>query len=128
MLGDRHDQATPDLPYAKADIDVEALAAQQAKLLARAATLVKPGGQLIYATCSLLPEEGEAQVAPFLSAHPRFTLDAMALDALASLLPPQARVAEGMRTTPDLWAEIGGMDGFFMTAFRAAKDGAIVAS
>jgi 16S rRNA (cytosine967-C5)-methyltransferase len=92
----------------------------QAKLLARATTMLKPGGQLVYATCSLLPEEGEAQVAPFLAAHPGFTLDTAALDRVAALLPPEARVTEGIRTTPDLWPEKGGMDGFFMTVFRAA--------
>ena len=41
-------------------------------MLDRAAGLVAPGGRLVYCTCSLEPEEGEAQVAPFLAAHPEF--------------------------------------------------------
>ena len=44
----------------------------QAGILAGAARLVRPGGRLVYATCSLLPEENEAQVAAFLAAHPDF--------------------------------------------------------
>ncbi|MFC3227453.1 RsmB/NOP family class I SAM-dependent RNA methyltransferase [Marinibaculum pumilum] len=48
------------------------LQAVQADLLERAAGLVAPGGMLVYATCSLLPEEGEDRVRPFLAAHPDF--------------------------------------------------------
>lgn len=48
------------------------LVALQARILASAARLVKPGGRLVYATCSLLPEENEEQVAAFLAAHPAF--------------------------------------------------------
>ena len=44
----------------------------QARILASAARLVKPGGRLVYATCSLMPEENEDQVAAFLAAHPAF--------------------------------------------------------
>jgi 16S rRNA (cytosine967-C5)-methyltransferase len=108
----------PDLPYAKSDLDVTALTALQARLLVRAATFVKPGGQLVFATCSLLPDEGEAQVAPFLAARPDYALDHTALDRLAASLPPEARVPEGIRTTPEMWGDQGGMDGFFITAFR----------
>lgn len=46
----------------------------QTRILASAARLVKPGGRLVYATCSLLPEENEEQVAAFLAAHPAFHL------------------------------------------------------
>lgn len=53
-------------------LGLENLVALQARILASAARLVKPGGRLVYATCSLLPEENEAQVAAFLAAHPAF--------------------------------------------------------
>jgi len=53
-------------------IDFAALARQQREILAEAATLVRPGGRLIYATCSLMNEENEAVVADFLAANPRF--------------------------------------------------------
>lgn len=51
---------------------LEALQALQANILDSAARLVKPGGRLVYATCSLLPDENEAQVERFLAAHPDF--------------------------------------------------------
>ncbi len=53
---------------------LEGLVALQARILASAARLVRPGGRLVYATCSLLIEENEAQVAAFLSGHPEFTI------------------------------------------------------
>jgi 16S rRNA (cytosine967-C5)-methyltransferase len=53
---------------------LEALVALQARILASAARLVKPGGRLVYATCSLLTEENEAQVAAFLAANPAFRI------------------------------------------------------
>jgi 16S rRNA (cytosine967-C5)-methyltransferase len=52
--------------------DLEELKPKQARILAGAARLVKPGGRLIYATCSLLKEENEDQVAAFLAGHPDF--------------------------------------------------------
>ncbi len=54
------------------DQGLGALVSLQARILASAARLVRPGGRLVYATCSLLPEENEAQVATFLAAHPEF--------------------------------------------------------
>src|SRR5205085_6425574 len=48
------------------------LAARQASILAAAATLVKPGGRLVYATCSVLADENERIVEGFLAAHPQF--------------------------------------------------------
>ncbi|MEO8530914.1 MAG: RsmB/NOP family class I SAM-dependent RNA methyltransferase [Deltaproteobacteria bacterium] len=110
----------PDLPYAKANLEVGGLVQIQTGLLSRAANLVKPGGQVVYATCSLLPEEGEAHVAIFLANNPEFSVDHAALDRVAVTLPSEARVPEGLRTTPEMWADQGGMDGFFMTAFRRA--------
>lgn len=51
---------------------LERLLAEQARLLALAATMVRPGGRLVYVVCSLLPEEGRAQVEAFLATHPDF--------------------------------------------------------
>ena len=53
---------------------LDRLVALQARILASAARLVKPGGRLVYATCSLLPQENEAQVDAFLAAHPAFSV------------------------------------------------------
>ena len=60
----------PDARWRTLGAGLETLVPQQGKILASAARLVKPGGRLVYATCSMLPEENEAQVAGFLAAHP----------------------------------------------------------
>jgi 16S rRNA (cytosine967-C5)-methyltransferase len=76
-----------------------------------AAALLRPGGRLIYAVCSLQREEGAARV---LAAAGRtgLRLDSFTERELAVL--PEARTEEGwLRTHPGLWPERGGMDGFF---------------
>jgi 16S rRNA (cytosine967-C5)-methyltransferase len=65
----------PDIPYLKSAKDIEDLAALQARLLDNAACLLKPGGRLVYATCSLEPEEGEAQIAALLARNPDLALE-----------------------------------------------------
>jgi 16S rRNA (cytosine967-C5)-methyltransferase len=106
----------PDIPYVKSAKDIEALAALQARLLDNAARLVKPGGKLVYSTCSLEPEEGEAQIAAFLTRNGSFSLDPISPDELYG--PAQWIEPSGcLRTFPyELKldsAEWSGMDGFF---------------
>ncbi len=62
----------PDLKWRQSPQSVAELNAKQTAILASAAGLVKPGGRLVYATCSLLAEENEAIVEAFLAAHPEF--------------------------------------------------------
>lgn len=62
----------PDARWRAPEAGLAGLVALQARILASAARLVKPGGRLVYATCSLLPAENEAQVAAFLAANPAF--------------------------------------------------------
>jgi len=62
----------PDLKWRHQPVDVAELTAKQTAILASAATLVKPGGRLVYATCSVLPDENESVVERFLAAHPDF--------------------------------------------------------
>jgi 16S rRNA (cytosine967-C5)-methyltransferase len=62
----------PDARWRALGSGLDNLLPLQAEILASAARLVKPGGRLVYATCSLLPEENEAQVSAFLAAHPDF--------------------------------------------------------
>ena len=105
----------PDLPFVKTGSEVAGLAALQAALIDRAAALLAPGGRLVFCTCSLLPEEGEDQLAAALARHPGLALD----DALPPGLPEAARApGGGLRLRPDLWADLGGMDGFFMARLR----------
>jgi 16S rRNA (cytosine967-C5)-methyltransferase len=62
----------PDVAWTKSPEDRDKLVALQARLLEAAARLTKPGGRLVYCTCSLEPQEGEAQIEAFLKAHPDF--------------------------------------------------------
>jgi 16S rRNA (cytosine967-C5)-methyltransferase len=108
----------PDIPYLKSPKDIVALAALQARLLDHAATLLKPGGRLVYSTCSLEPEEGEAQIAAFLVRNDAFRLDP--IDSGEVFGQTEWIEPSGcLRTFPyDLkleTAEWSGMDGFFAT-------------
>ncbi|MDJ0824490.1 MAG: transcription antitermination factor NusB [Rhodobacter sp.] len=106
----------PDLPHARDGSGVEALTVLQAALLDRAAGWLRPGGRLVYCTCSLLPQEGEAQVAAALTRHPELALDRAALARQG--IDPAWIGTEGLRLRPDYWPEAGGMDGFFVAALR----------
>ncbi|MEM1382553.1 MAG: transcription antitermination factor NusB [Pseudomonadota bacterium] len=104
----------PDLPHRRRP-DLKALTALQSQLLDRAWGWLAPGGVLVYATCSLLRAEGEAQADAVLARHPdarRTPIEAPWADGLTT--------AQGdLRTRPDHWRERGGLDGFFAT--RLAK-------
>jgi 16S rRNA (cytosine967-C5)-methyltransferase len=63
----------PDLKWRQPESALAELAAKQRAILAAAATLVKPGGRLVYATCSVLPDENEAVVGAFVAENPAFT-------------------------------------------------------
>jgi 16S rRNA (cytosine967-C5)-methyltransferase len=65
----------PEVKWRRRPEDVPAAAARQRAILAAAATMVRPGGRLVYATCSLEPEENEEVVRAFLAACPEFVLD-----------------------------------------------------
>ena len=105
----------PDLPFVKDGSEIEALVALQAQLLDRALGWLKPGGRLVFVTCSLLPEEGEAQLAGALARHPGLTVLRPALPGLA---PEWITPEGGLRLRPDYWADKGGMDGFFMACLQ----------
>jgi 16S rRNA (cytosine967-C5)-methyltransferase len=102
----------------KATGDLKGLVALQAAMLDRAVALTRPGGRLVFCTCSLLPEEGEIQAEAALARHPDLVADPAAL-----ALPGIERDwvgPWGLRLRPDLWANEGGIDGFFIAAFRRA--------
>lgn len=103
----------PDVFYLKAARDLAPLLDLQARLLDHALDHLKPGGRLVYAVCSLEPEEGEAQIAALLQRRPDVRLDPVAPAELAGLDLPVA--PEGwLRTLPGQLAEAGGLDGFFI--------------
>ena len=101
----------PDVLHRIGPRQIAEQAELQAALLERAASWVKPGGQLVYAVCSLEPEEGAAQAAKV-----ALTLDPIRADELPTGLAPSA---DGyLRTDPGMLAEAGGLDGFFIGRWR----------
>jgi 16S rRNA (cytosine967-C5)-methyltransferase len=76
--------------------------------------MLRPGGRLVYAVCSLQPREGPERVRAALARLP------LVSDPFAPAeLPGLPRTGEGwLRTTPAMWAERGGMDGFFVARLR----------
>ncbi len=92
--------------------------AQQRDILAEASRYVRPGGRLVYATCSFLIEEDEDRVAEFLAAHPDFTeTDAAAAAAASALLTPEGvrllSASRGITGSVRLTPRRAGTDGFF---------------
>lgn len=108
----------PDVLHRVKPRDIADRAALQAQLLARAAEWIKPGGQLVYAVCSLEPEEGEQQVAQFLAANTEFSTDPILGDELPEGLDPDKN--GHARILPHHLGEQGGMDGFFIARLNKA--------
>jgi len=109
----------PDLPHAKDGSEFGALIELQAQMLAHAWGLVKPGGRLVFCTCSLLPDEGEVQVDAALTAHPDMSVDRKAL-AISGVDQGWITTEGGLRLRPDYWPDLGGMDGFYIACLRKA--------
>ncbi|WP_373487612.1 RsmB/NOP family class I SAM-dependent RNA methyltransferase, partial [Blastomonas sp.] len=106
----------PDVLYRIAPRHIAERAEQQTRLLERAADWVKPGGVLVYAVCSLEPEEGEAITQAFLIADPRFAIDPVDQEELPDGVTPHAN--GWVRTLPGMLVRSGGLDGFFMVRMR----------
>ena len=110
----------PDLPFAKDGAEFAALIGLQSDLIDHLWGLFKPGGRMVFCTCSLLPDEGEVQVEQALARHGdmRIDRDALKLPGIdASWITEEG----GLRLRPDLWPDIGGMDGFFIACLRKAS-------
>ena len=91
----------PDIKLHRRAVDIDALAATQSRLLDALWPLLKPGGRLVYATCSMLAAENARQIEAFLQRQPQ-----------GRLLPPQLGwhdTGAGEQNLPGM----GGMDGFF---------------
>jgi 16S rRNA (cytosine967-C5)-methyltransferase len=97
----------PDLKWRQSPESVAELAPKQLSILTSAARLVKVGGRLVYATCSMLEAENEGVVAKFLEAHPGFKL-VPARDVLA-----EQRIDLDTGDFLSLWPHKHGTDGFF---------------
>jgi 16S rRNA (cytosine967-C5)-methyltransferase len=107
----------PDVAWTKRLEDIVALADLQRRLLDKAATLVRPGGRLVYCTCSLEREEGEDQIASFLAREPSFrraAVGAPEIGGLAELIDKCGDVRALPSHLVDLGPGRAGLDGFFI--------------
>ncbi len=101
----------PDLKWRQSPESVAELVVKQTSILASAATLLKPGGRLVYATCSLLPEENQQIVEAFLAAHPAFVrrpaAEVLAAQGIAVLLSgPDLQLAPHTHGTDGFYAAV----------------------
>ena len=106
----------PDVAWLRQELDIGALMALQKRLLQKAVTLLKPGGTLVYCTCSLEPEEGEQAIAALLAAEPAMRRAPVAASEVAGL--SEILTSEGdLRTLPchlpHADPRLGGLDGFY---------------
>ncbi len=107
----------PDILYLKSERDIDGLVRTQAHIFDHAATLLKPGGILIYCTCSILKSESEDQVETFLTNHPDFEHMPVTPEEVAgneSFINP----AGDLRLFPYYLDSLGGLDGFFISRLR----------
>lgn len=111
----------PDVAWTKRPSDIVTLAALQAELLRRSAGWLKPGGLIVFCTCSMEPEEGEQQIASFLADVPGYELVPVLpeeIGGLAECITPEGY----LRTLPCHFgggeAPDGGLDGFFAARLR----------
>lgn len=112
---------SPDLKWRMSASEVAALAQRQLDILQAAARLLKPGGRLVYATCSLLREENESVVEAFETIHPSFQ-PVPAVEALrVAKVPAAETLVEGASGRfLRLWPHLHGTDGFFAALWRKA--------
>jgi 16S rRNA (cytosine967-C5)-methyltransferase len=105
----------PDIRWRITPTTVHELSILQEELLEQAATWVKPGGVLVYATCTLHPQENEGVIQPFLDRHSHWKID-----------PPSPDSPFTTFSTPQGWMEVWPhrhqMDGFFMVRLKLGEN------
>ena len=104
----------PEIKWTKKVEDVTAIAELQSRLIKEAAKLVKPGGTLVYSTCTIERQENEDQIAAFLSDHPSFELDKSWPEKVLAPLRTAGVINETFDGSVQLLPEHFGSDGFFI--------------
>ena len=106
----------PDVKYRLNDEELDGLPDIQKSILDACAKCVRPGGRLVYSTCTILPEENQNQVRAFLERHPEFEMDEN-VNYLPEVLRPHAE--SGMIS---ILPNRDGMEGFFIARMRRRED------
>lgn len=107
----------PDIAWSKQPDDIARLVALQERLLAAAARIVRPGGLVVYATCSLQPEEGGQRIAAALDSGLSLERAPVRPDDVPGLADAVTKAGD-LRTLPCHWTERGGLDGFYICRLR----------
>ena len=106
----------PDVAWLKQDADIAALTALQRRLLQKAVAMLKPGGVLVYCTCSLEPEEGDQAIAALLAEDPgmrRMPIDAGEVAGLTEIITPDGDLRPLPSHLPHADPRLSGLDGFY---------------
>lgn len=108
----------PEIKWTKSEADVAAIAELQSALLNEAAKLVRPGGTLVYSTCTIEREENERQVSKFLARDDSFKLDAAWPERVLQPLRDRGIVDAGFEGMVQLLPQHFGSDGFFIARMK----------
>ena len=109
-----------ELQYLEPFKRIDSLVEQQKEILKKAMCFVKPGGRLIYSTCSLFPSEGEKIIEEILQNFKNWRQQLISGKSLG-LRPEWIDRCGGLRLRPDFWDSFGGMDGFYVAILLREK-------
>ncbi len=112
----------PDIAWLKDEDDVDRLTLAQDRLLLSAVELLRPGGTLVYAVCSLQEDEGAARIGSLLARDKRLgrrPVEPAELPGLEGAITPSGDI----RTLPSMWADRGGLDGFYIARVTLPRAG-----
>ncbi|WP_168121949.1 16S rRNA (cytosine(967)-C(5))-methyltransferase RsmB [Paenibacillus sp. HB172176] len=108
----------PEIKWTKTESDIREIAVLQGQLLEEACALVKPGGILVYSTCTIEKEENEKQIARFLEAHSEFALDSAWPESVLKALGEAGVIDDSFDGQAQLLPQHFGSDGFFIARMR----------
>ncbi len=106
----------PDIAWIKKPSDIAALTLAQSRMLDKAVELVKPGGRIVYCTCSIEPEEGEMQISALLRRNPdvmRLPIDPAEVGHVTEILNENGELRTLSSHLPAAETRLAGLDGFF---------------
>jgi 16S rRNA (cytosine967-C5)-methyltransferase len=106
----------PDVGWLRQESDIAPLAAAQTRLLQKSIAVLRPGGTLVYCTCSLEPEEGEQAIAALLASEPamrRVPIEASEVAGLSEIVTAEGDLRTLPCHLPHLDPRLGGLDGFY---------------